>query len=80
MERNTIRDQRYFFKLDIKFKFIYKDYELCILETEPRNAVRILGCMNFHCDFAPPVGYQEPKREIKPVNIINNAVKIKKYK
>lgn len=35
------------------------DYELCILEVRPGNAVSIIEC-DMDVDFAPPVGYQEP--------------------
>lgn len=49
------------------------DYELCILEVRPGNAVSIIEC-DMDVDFAPPVGYQEPdykamaKEENKPVS------------
>lgn len=36
-----------------------KDFELCILETKPGNAVSIIEC-DMDVDFAPPVGYVEP--------------------
>jgi len=39
-----------------------KDYELCILETRPGDAVSIIEC-DMDVDFAPPVGYQEPERK-----------------
>jgi ubiquitin fusion degradation protein 1 len=39
-----------------------KDFELCILETRPGDAVSIIEC-DMDVDFAAPVGYQEPTRE-----------------
>lgn len=38
-----------------------KIYELKVLETQPNNAVSIIEC-DMNVDFAPPVGYEEPKR------------------
>lgn len=35
-------------------------YELCVLETQPEAAVNINEC-DMNVDFAPPVGYVEPK-------------------
>lgn len=43
-----------------------KIYEVCVLETQPDNAVTIIEC-DMRVDFAPPVGYQEPKPVAKPV-------------
>jgi len=43
----------------ISINYNEKDYELCILETRPGNAVSIIEC-DMDVDFAPPVGYQEP--------------------
>ncbi len=40
-----------------------KDYELCVLETKPGNAVSIIEC-DMDVDFAPPVGYIEPQRPV----------------
>ena len=40
-------------------KSLFKDYELCILETRPGNAVSIIE-WDMDVDFAPPVGYEEP--------------------
>jgi ubiquitin fusion degradation protein 1 len=40
-----------------------KDYELCVLETKPGNAVSIIEC-DMDVDFAPPVGYVEPQRPV----------------
>lgn len=39
-------------------------YELCVLETKPEAAVSIIEC-DMNVDFAPPVGYVEPKSEVK---------------
>jgi len=38
-----------------------KVYEVCVLETQPSNAVTIIEC-DMRVDFAPPVGYQEPQQ------------------
>ena len=48
-----------------------KDYELCILETRPGDAVSIIEC-DMDVDFAPPVGYQEPEPSFpnKPVSYL----------
>lgn len=43
----------------ISINYNEKDYELCILETRPGDAVSIIEC-DMDVDFAPPVGYQEP--------------------
>ncbi len=48
-------------------QLLKKDYELCILETRPGNAVSIIEC-DMDVDFAPPVGYQEPKKEYRSGN------------
>lgn len=39
-------------------------YELCVLETRPEAAVNINEC-DMIVDFAPPIGYVEPKKEVK---------------
>lgn len=41
-------------------------YELCVLETKPGSAVSIIEC-DMNVDFAPPVGYQEPKQVTKKI-------------
>ncbi|XP_041348877.1 ubiquitin recognition factor in ER-associated degradation protein 1-like [Gigantopelta aegis] len=46
----------------IAIKYNDKIYELCVLETKPGTAVSIIEC-DMNVDFAPPVGYQEPKRQ-----------------
>lgn len=43
----------------ISINYNEKNYELCILEVRPGNAVSIIEC-DMDVDFAPPVGYQEP--------------------
>ena len=35
-----------------------KSYELCVLETQPGNAVSIIEC-DMNVEFAPPVGYKD---------------------
>ena len=42
-----------------------KVYEVCVLETQPENAVTIIEC-DMCVDFAPPIGYQEPQQVPKP--------------
>lgn len=41
-----------------------KVYEVCVLETQPSQAVTIIEC-DMRVDFAPPVGYQEPQKKPK---------------
>lgn len=49
----------------VSINYNEKDYELCILETRPGDAVSIIEC-DMDVDFAPPVGYEEPvKKEQK---------------
>ncbi|CAG0882407.1 unnamed protein product [Darwinula stevensoni] len=45
----------------IAINYNNKVYELCVLETRPGNAVTIIEC-DMNVDFAPPIGYQEPKK------------------
>lgn len=45
----------------IAIKYNNRIYELCVLETKPRNAVTIIEC-DMNVEFAPPVGYEEPKK------------------
>lgn len=53
----------------ISINYNDKDYELCVLETKPGDAVSIIEC-DMDVDFAPPVGYEEPKynKPQKPAN------------
>lgn len=44
----------------IAINYNEKVYEVCVLETQPANAVTIIEC-DMRVDFAPPVGYQEPQ-------------------
>ena len=44
----------------ISIKYNERDYELLVLETKPDRAISIIEC-DMNVDFAPPVGYQEPK-------------------
>ncbi len=37
---------------------------MCVLDTKPGNAVSIIET-DMNVDFAPPVGYEEPK--VKPI-------------
>lgn len=48
----------------ISINYNDKDYELCILEVRPGNAVSIIEC-DMDVDFAAPVGYQEPDYKAK---------------
>ena len=60
----------------ISINYNEKNYELCILETRPKEAVSIIEC-DMDVDFAPPVGYEEPnyKKEStnKPVYIYHST-------
>ncbi|XP_041972065.1 ubiquitin fusion degradation protein 1 homolog [Aricia agestis] len=42
----------------IAIKYNSKVYELCVLETKPGNAVKIIEC-DMNVEFAAPVGYKE---------------------
>ncbi|XP_059165916.1 ubiquitin recognition factor in ER-associated degradation protein 1-like [Physella acuta] len=44
----------------IAIKYNDKEYELCVLESQPGKAVSIIEC-DMRVDFAPPVGYKEPE-------------------
>lgn len=44
----------------ISIPYLNKDYELRVLELKPEDAVTIIEC-DMEVDFAPPVGYVEPK-------------------
>lgn len=48
----------------IAIKYNQKIYEMCVLETKPGPAVTIIEC-DMNVEFAPPVGYVEPKRDVK---------------
>jgi len=48
----------------IAIEYNDKQYELCVLETKPSNAISIFEC-DLNVDFAAPVGYQEPERPKK---------------
>jgi len=48
----------------LAIKYNKKIYELLVLELKPENAVSIIEC-DMQVDFAPPVGYVEPQRQIK---------------
>ncbi|KAK0172678.1 hypothetical protein PV328_005968 [Microctonus aethiopoides] len=60
----------------IAIQYNQRIYEMCVLETKPGSAVSIIEC-DMNVEFAPPVGYKEPKRiekkveqEIDPVNMM----------
>lgn len=44
----------------IAINYLNRNYELCVLELKPADAVTIIEC-DMEVDFAPPVGYVEPK-------------------
>ena len=44
----------------ISINYLNRNYELCVLELKPADAVSIIEC-DMEVDFAPPVGYVEPK-------------------
>jgi len=46
----------------IAIKYNDKTFELTVLETKPGKAISVIEC-DMNVDFAPPVGYQEPKRQ-----------------
>ncbi|XP_052073457.1 ubiquitin recognition factor in ER-associated degradation protein 1-like isoform X4 [Mytilus californianus] len=48
----------------ISIKYNEREYKLCVLETKPDDAISVTEC-DLDVDFAPPVGYQEPKRPEK---------------
>lgn len=48
----------------IAINYNSKIYELCVLETRPGEAVSIIEC-DMNVEFEAPVGYQEPKRQVK---------------
>ena len=58
----------------ISINYNEKDYELCILETRPGDAVSIIEC-DMDVDFAPPVGYQEPDYKAQALAEKNKAVR-----
>lgn len=45
----------------IVFNYNERIYEMRVLEVKPGNAVSIIEC-DMNVEFAPPIGYQEPKR------------------
>lgn len=56
----------------VSINYNEKDYELCILETRPGDAVSIIEC-DMDVDFAPPVGYQEPDYKAQALAEKNKA-------
>jgi len=44
----------------VAINYLNRNYELCVLELQPADAVSIIEC-DMEVDFAPPVGYVEPK-------------------
>jgi ubiquitin fusion degradation protein 1 len=49
----------------IAIKYNSRVYEMCVLETKPGSAVSIIEC-DMNVEFAPPVGYKEPVKTVKP--------------
>ncbi|XP_011506215.1 PREDICTED: ubiquitin fusion degradation protein 1 homolog [Ceratosolen solmsi marchali] len=49
----------------IAIKYNSRVYEMCVLETKPGSAVSIIEC-DMNVEFAPPVGYKEPVKYVKP--------------
>lgn len=49
----------------VAIKYNQRIYEMCVLETKPGPAVSIIEC-DMNVEFAPPVGYKEPTRPVKP--------------
>lgn len=56
----------------VAIKYNDKEYELCVLESKPGKAVSIIEC-DMRVDFAPPVGYKEPGRVVKPTEQMESA-------
>lgn len=55
----------------IAIKYNSRIYEMCVLETKPGAAVTIIEC-DMNVEFAPPVGYKEPKKPVpKEENIVD---------
>lgn len=51
----------------IAIKYNDKTFELTVLETKPGKAISVIEC-DMNVDFAAPVGYQEPRRQVaKPM-------------
>lgn len=48
----------------IAIRYNQRIYEMCVLETRPGPAVSIIEC-DMNVEFAAPVGYKEPEREVK---------------
>ncbi|XP_023288378.1 ubiquitin fusion degradation protein 1 homolog isoform X2 [Orussus abietinus] len=48
----------------IAIRYNQRIYEMCVLETRPGPAVSIIEC-DMNVEFAPPVGYKEPEKEVK---------------
>jgi len=44
----------------IAINYLNRNYELCVLELKPADAVSIIEC-DMEVDFAPPIDYVEPK-------------------
>lgn len=44
----------------LAINYLNRTYELCVLELKPADAVKIIEC-DMEVDFAPPIGYVEPK-------------------
>ncbi|KAG8236654.1 hypothetical protein J437_LFUL014502 [Ladona fulva] len=59
----------------IAIKYNSRIYELCVLETQPGNAVSIIEC-DMNVEFAPPVGYQEPVRTPNRESVMTDCADI----
>jgi len=46
----------------ISINYNNHDYEMCVLECLPADAISIIEC-DLNVDFAPPVGYKEPQTQ-----------------
>lgn len=56
----------------IAIKYNDKEYELCVLESQPGKAVTIIEC-DMRVDFAPPVGYKEPQKKQQMVDGVDGG-------
>ena len=77
---NAFRNFSCLTKGDI-FTFAYNDqvYEMAVLETKPENELRAISVLetDLEVDFAPPLGYEEPKRPSgtsTPRSVIDSSV------
>jgi len=54
----------------ISINYLNRNYELFVLELKPSNVVSIIEC-DMEVDFAPPIGYVEPKTLPTTITTVN---------